>query len=69
MNETSGREAKYASIGMAVGLGLGGLAGLIFGLATEQTSLWLILGAGGGMVIGLAGGSALDRLVEKRSAP
>ncbi len=52
---------------MVLGLMLGGAAGLTFGLMTEQTPLWIILGAGGGMMVGMAAGSAVDRFVEKRS--
>ena len=57
------------SVGMVLGLMLGGAAGLIFGLIIDQTPLWLILGAGGGMMVGIAAGSAVDRFGEKRSTP
>ena len=51
INPTSIR-ITYKGIGMALGLILGGLVGLFLGN--------LIIFAGGGLVIGLALGSALD---------
>ncbi len=42
-----------------LGLLLGGLIGLGIGLALDNSPLWLILGAGGGMVIGLAASTAV----------
>ena len=53
-------KTTYTAIGMAVGLVLGGL----FGLIADN----LALSAGGGMVIGLALGAALDRRSQKNQA-
>lgn len=43
-----------------LGLVIGGLLGLLFGILIDQTPLWMILGAGGGLVLGLAVGAALQ---------
>ena len=45
-------EVSYKAIGLALGLVLGGLVGLLIGNP--------IIFAGGGLVVGLALGSALD---------
>jgi hypothetical protein len=39
---------------LPLGLVLGGLIGTAVGIAIEDITLWMILGAGGGLVIGLA---------------
>ena len=51
-NDTSQRKISYTALGMAVGLVFGGVVGLIIGNP--------IIFAGGGMVLGLAVGAALD---------
>ena len=51
-NKNSGKRISYTALGMAIGLILGG----IVGLATDN----MIIFAGGGLVLGLAIGSALD---------
>lgn len=57
-SEEQGR--SFASIGVMLGMVTGGLLGLVFGMVIDD-SQWMILGAGGGIVIGLALGSAWDR--------
>jgi hypothetical protein len=52
MNKNSGIKISYKAIGLAIGLILGGIVGLVIDN--------LIIFAGGGMVLGLAIGSALD---------
>ena len=44
-----------------LGLVLGGLIGIVVGMVLEDVTLWMILGAGGGMVLGLAAGAALQK--------
>ena len=51
-NNPSSFKIKYTGIGMALGLVLGGLLGLIVGN--------MIIFAGGGLVLGMAVGAALD---------
>ena len=51
-NKNSGKRISYTALGMAIGLILGG----IVGLAIDN----MIIFAGGGLVLGLAIGSALD---------
>jgi hypothetical protein len=51
-NKKSGRRISYTALGLAIGLILGG----IVGLAIHN----MIIFAGGGLVLGLAIGSALD---------
>jgi hypothetical protein len=45
---------------LPVGLVLGGLIGAGVGLIVDNFNLWMILGAGGGLVLGLAVGAALQ---------
>lgn len=56
--ESSSR--RNAALGVSAGLVLGGALGLMFGILIDNSPLWLILSAGGGMVIGLAIGYAVD---------
>ena len=51
-DKTSGKRNSYTTLGMSIGLILGGIVGLIIGN--------LAIFAGGGLVLGLAIGSALD---------
>ena len=51
-NNNSQRKISYKALGLAIGLILGGIVGLIIGN--------LAIFAGGGLVLGLAIGSALD---------
>lgn len=46
---------------LPLGLILGGLIGLGVGIVLEDINQWMILGAGGGLVLGLAAGAALQR--------
>ncbi|MFN2146175.1 MAG: hypothetical protein ACK2T7_12550 [Anaerolineales bacterium] len=52
-NQESNRRMKFAGIGAALGLVFGGLVGLLIGNP--------MVFAGGGMVLGLAVGSAFDQ--------
>ena len=52
VNNPSTFKIKYTGLGMAIGLLLGGIFGLIVGN--------MIIFAGGGLVLGLAIGAALD---------
>ena len=52
---------KHAALGMSAGLIVGGALGLVFGIIIDNSPLCMTLGAGGGMVIGIAAGTALDR--------
>jgi hypothetical protein len=52
-NKNSGKRISYTTLGMAIGLILGG----IVGLAIDN----MVIFAGSGLVLGLAIGSALDR--------
>ena len=45
---------------LPVGLVLGGLVGLGVGVLLDDITQWMILGAGGGLVLGLAIGAALQ---------
>jgi len=51
-NKNSGKRISYTALGLAVGLILGGIVGLIIDN--------MVIFAGGGLVLGLAIGSALD---------
>jgi len=51
-NKTSGKRISYTALGLAIGLILGGIAGLVIDN--------MVIFAGGGLVLGLAIGSALD---------
>ena len=51
-NKNSGKRISYTALGMAIGLIFGGIVGLIIDN--------MIIFAGGGLVLGLAIGSALD---------
>lgn len=46
---------------LPLGLVLGGLIGIGVGIVLEDINQWMILGAGGGLVLGLAAGAALQR--------
>lgn len=46
---------------LPLGLVLGGLIGIGVGIVLQDINLWMILGAGGGLVAGLAAGAALQR--------
>lgn len=48
-------------IAMPLGLVLGGLAGIVLGWVIGDSVLWMILGAGGGLVIGGAVAAAVNR--------
>lgn len=50
--KNSGKRISYTALGLAIGLILGGIAGLAINN--------MIIFAGGGLVLGLAIGSALD---------
>lgn len=52
---------QTASWMLPLGLVLGGLIGLLVGIALDDINQWMILGAGGGLVLGLAAASALQR--------
>lgn len=45
---------------LPLGLILGGLIGVGVGVILENINQWMILGAGGGLVLGLAVGAALQ---------
>lgn len=45
---------------LPLGLILGGIIGFGVGILLDDTNLWMILGAGGGLVLGLAVGAALQ---------
>ena len=51
-NKNSGKRISYTAFGLAIGLILGGIIGLII----DNIAIF----AGGGLVLGLAIGSALD---------
>ena len=51
-NKNSGKRISYTALGLAIGLILGGIVGLVIDN--------MIIFAGGGLVLGLAIGSALD---------
>jgi len=51
-NKNSGKRISYIAHGLAVGLTLGGIVGLIIDN--------MVIFAGGGLIVGLAIGSALD---------
>ena len=51
-NKNSGKRISYTALGLLIGLILGGIVGLAIGN--------MIIFAGGGLVLGLAIGSALD---------
>jgi len=51
-DKTSGKRISYTALGMSIGLILGGIVGLVIDN--------MIIFAGGGLVLGLAIGSALD---------
>jgi len=51
-NKNSGKRISYTALGLAVGLTLGGIVGLIIDN--------MVIFAGGGLIVGLAIGSALD---------
>jgi len=51
-NTNSGKRISYTPLGMSIGLILGGIVGLIIDN--------MVIFAGGGLVLGLAIGSALD---------
>lgn len=52
MSKNSGKRISYKALGLAIGLILGGIVGLLINN--------LVIFAGGGLVLGLAIGSALD---------
>jgi len=45
---------------LPLGLILGGLIGFSVGILLDDTNLWMILGAGGGLVLGAAVGAAMQ---------
>jgi hypothetical protein len=45
---------------LPLGLVLGGIVGAGTGMIVGDINLWMILGAGGGLVLGLATGAALQ---------
>lgn len=51
-NKNSGKRISYTALGLAVGLILGAIVGLIIDN--------MVIFAGGGLIVGLAIGSALD---------
>lgn len=51
-NKNSGKRISYTALGLAIGLILGGIVGLIIDN--------MVIFAGGGLIVGLAIGSALD---------
>ena len=51
-NKNSGKRISYTSLGMAIGLIFGGIVGLVIDN--------MVIFAGGGLVLGLTIGSALD---------
>ncbi len=51
-HDTSQRKISYTALGLAIGLVFGGVVGLVIGN--------MVIFAGGGLVLGLAIGSALD---------
>ena len=53
------RRAVWWSI--PLGLVIGGLIGMGVGILVGDVNQWMILGAGGGMVLGLAVGAARQR--------
>ncbi|MFN2130887.1 MAG: glycine zipper family protein [Anaerolineae bacterium] len=54
------RQVSYTALGMAIGLIVGGIVGLIIGN--------MVIFAGGGLVLGLAIGYALDQRVRANDA-
>jgi hypothetical protein len=44
---------------MAIGLTIGSVVGMVYGYAIDNFTLGLVLGAGGGMLIGLSIGAAI----------
>jgi hypothetical protein len=59
-NSASPGGVSYVALGLAVGLVLGGIVGLVIGN--------MILFAGGGLVLGLAIGYALDHRIRANNA-
>jgi hypothetical protein len=51
---------------MSLGLVLGGALGIMYGILTDNMA-FMAIGAGGGMVLGLSTGAALEARKEKLS--
>ena len=57
-------KSRFTSVGLGIGLVLGGLAGIIFGGMVNDIPMGIVFGGGGGLILGLAIGYALDRRAE-----
>jgi hypothetical protein len=53
------RETSYLAVGISLGLVLGGAFGIIYGILTDNMA-FMTIAIGGGMVIGLSIGTALE---------
>ena len=53
------RETNYLAVGMSLGLVLGGAFGIVYGILTDNMA-FMTIAIGGGLVIGLSAGMALD---------
>jgi F0F1-type ATP synthase assembly protein I len=62
----SRRETSYLAVCMSLGLVLGGAFGIVYGILTDNMAFTTI-GVGGGMVLGLSIGTALEARKEKSS--
>jgi O-antigen/teichoic acid export membrane protein len=58
---------RYVVIGLSLGLVLGGLLGFLVGFLLDDSPFYMILGAGGGMVIGLAFGRAWNQRMQNHT--
>jgi F0F1-type ATP synthase assembly protein I len=57
--EESRLETSYLALGMSVGLILGGAFGILYGILLDNMA-FMAIGVGGGLVIGLSVGTALE---------
>lgn len=63
------REGHFMGIGIAIGMLIGFASGLILGIVTGDTSMFIILGPGGGLAIGVAIGAALEKKYNPNPRP
>jgi MFS family permease len=68
-NQKSYRKGHFMGIGMAIGIPIGFLFGLIAGIILNDMTMFIILGPGGGVALGISIGTALEAKYNPNPRP